>query len=68
MPEIIMIPPKQQECRKRAAAYCRVSTGREEQAESLQVQIAYYESQIKNNPNWEFVGVYFDTKSGLQAR
>lgn len=67
MPEIVVIPPRETECKKRVAAYCRVSTAREEQAESLNVQIEYYESWIRNTPNWDFVGVYSDTKSGLTA-
>ena len=44
----------------RVAAYCRVSTGSEEQLESLEAQIQHYEAYIKANPAWEFAGVYYD--------
>ena len=35
-----------------AAAYCRVSTGSEEQLVSLEAQKKHYESYIKANPEW----------------
>ena len=44
----------------RVAAYCRVSTGSDEQLESLEAQKKHYESYIKRNPNWEFVEIYYD--------
>ncbi|MGI6497574.1 MAG: recombinase family protein [Oscillospiraceae bacterium] len=44
----------------RVAAYCRVSTGSDEQQESLNTQIKHYESYIKANPDWEFAGIYYD--------
>ncbi|NLT15890.1 MAG: recombinase family protein, partial [Clostridiales bacterium] len=44
----------------RVAAYCRVSTGTDEQQESLETQIRHYESYIKANPNWEYAGLYYD--------
>jgi site-specific DNA recombinase len=46
--------------KKRVAAYCRVSTDRDDQADSFEVQIKYYDDYIHNNPNWEFAGVYAD--------
>lgn len=67
MPEVILIPPVEDNGRKRVAAYCRVSTTSEEQATSLELQIEYYTNKINDNPNWDFVGVYYDTKSGLKA-
>lgn len=44
----------------RVAAYCRVSTDSDEQLVSLAAQKNHYESYIKENPEWEFAGLYFD--------
>ena len=44
----------------RVAAYCRVSTGMDEQLVSLETQKAHYEEYISSNPEWEFAGLYFD--------
>ena len=44
----------------RVVAYCRVSTGSDEQLVSLEAQKNHYESYIKANPDWEFAGLYFD--------
>lgn len=44
----------------RVAAYCRVSTASDDQLVSLEAQKTHYESYIKANPEWEFVGVYYD--------
>jgi DNA invertase Pin-like site-specific DNA recombinase len=44
----------------RVAAYCRVSTDSDEQLVSLETQMKHYESYIKANPDWEFVGLYYD--------
>ena len=66
MPEVIVIPPNEKRKKRlRVAAYCRVSTENDLQVASLQSQVRHYESEIKNNPDWDFVGVYYDTKSGL---
>lgn len=69
MSEVIVIPPKEKKLKKRlrVAAYCRVSTETDDQAASLQAQIKNYESEIRKNPDWDFVGVYCDTKSGLRV-
>ena len=40
--------------RKRVAAYCRVSSGKEEQLESLEAQKTHYEEYISSNPEWEY--------------
>ncbi|SHK31068.1 Site-specific DNA recombinase [Caminicella sporogenes DSM 14501] len=48
------------ETKLKVCAYCRVSTGSSKQAESFETQISYYERYIKNNPKWEFVGIYAD--------
>lgn len=44
----------------RVCAYCRVSTGSEEQASSYEMQYQYYNELIQTNPRWEFVGIYAD--------
>ena len=36
----------------RVAAYCRVSTARDEQLVSLATQKAHYENYIKSNDEW----------------
>jgi site-specific DNA recombinase len=48
-------PPK-----KRVAAYCRVSSGSEEQLHSVKAQIDYYKQYISSNPDYEFAGIYAD--------
>ena len=44
---------------KRVCAYARVSTDLEEQQTSYASQIKHYSEQIKSNPNYEFVGIYW---------
>ena len=46
--------------RKRVAAYCRVSTGKEAMLHSLSEQISRYSAYIQSHPGWEYVGVYAD--------
>ena len=36
----------------RVAAYARVSTDNEEQEGSYEIQVEYYTTLIKNNPDW----------------
>ena len=50
---------------KKTAGYARVSTDSEEQQTSYEAQVDYYTNYIKNNPEWEFVGVYTD--EGISA-
>ena len=57
----------------KVAAYCRVSTDSDEQLESLKAQTTHYEKHIKANPEWEYLGVYYDegisgTKKEKEAR
>lgn len=55
--------------KKRVAAYCRVSTTFEEQQGSYNLQKKYFETMIKNNPSWEFAGIYGDEgKSGTSLK
>lgn len=42
------------------AAYCRVSTDREEQLLSYENQLRYYKAYMSNNPLYEFAGIYAD--------
>ena len=51
----------------RVAAYCRVSTKRSEQEDSLEIQQSTYERYIHSNSEWEFAGLYADARSGLNA-
>lgn len=44
----------------RVAAYCRVSTDNDDQLLSLEAQKQHYEKIIKDNPEWEFAGLYCD--------
>ncbi|WP_407312004.1 recombinase family protein [Desulfosporosinus sp. SB140] len=46
--------------RLRVCAYVRVSTDNEEQLSSYQAQVEHYTSYIKNNPAWEFCGIFAD--------
>lgn len=50
----------------RVAAYCRVSTKYESQKSSIELQKEYYESYIKEQPNWLFAGVYVDYGSRVR--
>lgn len=42
------------------AAYCRVSTDKEDQANSLESQIRYFTEYINNQPDWQLYKVYYD--------
>ncbi len=54
--------------KKRVAAYARVSTMQESQEDSFETQVIYYETLIKNTPNWKFTKVYADHGfSGVSA-
>ena len=50
--------------RKRAAAYCRVSTGMECQEGSYEIQKNYYANLLANSSDAELVRVYADEGSG----
>ena len=60
----------------RVAAYCRVSTEKDDQKESLETQKAHYEAWIRMHSDWECAGVFYDLgisgtkmdeRDGLQA-
>ena len=58
---------QRKQTKTRVAVYCRVSTTRTEQEDSLEVQQSTYRSYIQNKQEWELVGIYADTRSGLNA-
>jgi len=51
---------KTKENKIKAAAYCRVSSNSEEQMESYNAQVKYYEKHIKENSSYSFAGIYAD--------
>ena len=66
-PKVIIIPAKEeslqdQEKKKnlRVAAYCRVSTKKDEQLGSYENQKAYYTEKIMANPNWTMADIFAD--------
>ena len=63
MKTITMIKPasgRATAAKTRVAAYCRVSTGMDDQLVSLETQKSHYEDLISSNPEWEFAGLYYD--------
>ena len=50
--------PKEQQKKLRVAAYCRVSTDREEQESSLEIQMKSYRTIIEEHPDWELADIY----------
>ena len=61
---------KADEQRKRktqVAVYCRVSTKRTEQEDSLATQKSVYQNRIALRSDWELVDIYADALSGLSA-
>lgn len=46
--------------KKRVAAYCRVSTDREDQANSFESQQRYFREYIERNPDWELYEIFAD--------
>lgn len=66
--KIYRIASRREGRKLRVAAYARVSTGAEEQAESYETQINYYTRLIRQNAAWEYAGVYADrAKTALSA-
>ena len=66
-PKVIIIPakeesPQDQEKKKnlRVAAYCRVSTKKDEQLNSYENQKAYYTEKIMANPDWTMADIFAD--------
>mgnify|MGYP005798512159 CR=1 FL=1 len=46
--------------RIRVAAYIRVSTGKEIQQKSFITQMTHFQRLIRQNPDWQDAGIYFD--------
>ena len=46
--------------KKRVAAYCRVSSGKDAMLHSLSAQVSYYSELIQNHSGWQYAGVYAD--------
>jgi predicted site-specific integrase-resolvase len=65
--KISRIPAKRENKKVRVAVYCRVSTKKEEQEDSLEAQQTAYTELISLRSDWELVGVYADSLSGLSA-
>lgn len=66
-PRVIKIPAKPESIRQaelqrqlRVAAYCRISTKEEDQANNYEVQKEYYTDKIMSNPAWTMAGVFAD--------
>ena len=55
-----MVDGLAQNAKKKACAYCRVSTDSKEQENSYESQIAYYTDYIKKRTDWAFVDIYAD--------
>ena len=49
---------------KRVAIYCRVSTTRDSQADSLETQKNGLQQIVQDNPNWTLYGIYEDQYTG----
>ncbi len=58
--EILNQERKMQETKKRVAAYCRVSTDNEDQANSFESQQRYFRQYIERNPDWELYAIFAD--------
>lgn len=46
------VPGKPSNQKLRVAAYCRVSSEKDEQLNSFEVQVSYYTEKIGGNPAW----------------
>ena len=44
----------------RVAAYCRVSTDKEDQLNSLAAQRRFFQEYIADHPAWAFAGIFAD--------
>ena len=62
------ILPKTETAKKRVAAYCRVSTLREQQEESFEMQRQYYQDMILTRPDWKLVRLYLDRRSATKVK
>ncbi len=58
--ELLNQERKMQETKKKVAAYCRVSTDKEDQANSFESQQRYFRQYIEGNPDWELYAIFAD--------
>lgn len=65
--QITRIPAQRENRKTRVAVYCRVSTEKDDQEDSLEEQQKAYMELISLRSDWELVGVYSDVLSGLSA-
>ena len=65
--QITRIPAQRENRKTRIAVYCRVSTKMEEQEDSLETQRTAYTDLISLRSDWQLVGIYSDSLSGLSA-
>jgi len=65
--KITRIPAQRENTKLRIAVYCRVSTDKDTQEDSLEVQREAYVSLIALHPEWQLVGVHVDAISGMSA-
>ena len=71
MAQVQIIQPyqPQSDALEKVAAYCRVSTDKEDQRTSLAAQQAFFQSYIQTRPGWVLVGVFADEGlSGTSAK
>ena len=61
------IMPKIPNIKKRVAAYCRVSTLREDQEDSFETQRSCYSNMIENHPEWKLIKIYADRHSATKV-
>ena len=66
IPKTILFSHKQEKLR--VVSYCRVSTNHPEQLGSLETQKSYFETMIRENPNWQFVKIYSNVGSALRTK
>ena len=67
-PKKSLLVDKEKYRQKRVAAYCRVSTGSEEQLTSYKTQMKVYTDMIASNKDWELAGIFADEGiSGTRA-
>ena len=66
--KVRIIPRTRDLRKKRVAAYCRVSTIKQDQENSLETQRSYYTAYIRSHPDWEFAGIYHDEKSATGVK
>jgi len=62
-------PDQNESPRRRVCAYCRVSTNRNEQMSSFELQVTHYTDYIQRNDSWRFSGIYADEgASGVRIK